>query len=442
MHVKAWLVGGWDRIRGSFWFVPSLMSAAAVGLAAGALALDRGSAGRWIEVLGLAYGGSAEGAADVLKTIAGSMMTVAGVVFSITLVALSLASSQFGPRVLRNYMRDPVNQAVLGAFVATFLYCILVLLAVRRVDEGAFVPQISVAVAVALALASMALLVYFIHHVAVSIQADELIARLGAELDGRVQALFPERIGQAAKRPPGRTLPEAFAGDSRELAAEMDGYLQIVDADALLRIASSRELVLRLEKRPGDYVSRGMALARIWPASSAPGELDRELGGAFTIGSQRTPAQDIGFGVQQLVEVAMRALSPGVSEPFTAFACIDRLGSALRGLAQREPPAAARADDQGRVRLVAPAATFPQVLAAAFDPIRLAADGDVPASMRLLDALDAVIAVATRPEDLEALQRQAVLLATAAQSHPASRREGLLARCEATLAGCEARASR
>jgi uncharacterized membrane protein len=431
-------VHGWDRVRTSFWFVPSLMSALAAGAAAAALALDHGPAGRWVEGLWLAYGGSPEGAADVLKTIAGSMMTVAGVVFSITLVALSLASSQFGPRVLRNYMRDPINQAVLGAFVATFLYSVLVLLAVRRVDEGGFVPQIAVMLAVAMALASMALLVYFIHHVSVSIQADELVARLGEELGARVEVLFPEHLGEAARPRAETVLPEGFERDSRALEAGADGYLQVVDSDVLLGIAESRDLVVRIDRRPGEYLSRGMTLGRAWPASRATDEVDRELGGAFTFGNQRTPSQDIGFGIQQLVEVAMRALSPGVNEPFTAFACIDRLGSAMRSLAQRETPAAARADREGKLRVVARPLTFPEGLAAAFDPIRLESCTNVPVAMRLLDALESIAAVATRSADRAAVRRQVLLLSEGARNREAPRREGVVARCEALLAAWDA----
>jgi uncharacterized membrane protein len=172
--MKAQLLKSWDNIRSSFWFVPALMAVGAVMLAIATVAADRTSTNTWLRAASWVYSGSAEGASVVLGTIAGSMITIAGVVFSMTLVALSLASSQLGPRLLRNFMRDKTNQMVLGTFVATFVYCLLVLRTIRRVDEGAFVPHVSVTIGVLFALASLAVLIHFIHHVSLSIQADEI----------------------------------------------------------------------------------------------------------------------------------------------------------------------------------------------------------------------------------------------------------------------------
>ena len=183
--MRAQLLKYWDRIRSSFWFLPSLMACGAVALALATVALDGSVTDDWLQTLAWVYTGGAEGASAVLETIAGSMITIAGVVFSLTLVALSLASSQFGPRLLRNFMRDTANQVVLGTFVATFLYCLLVLRTIRRADEVAFVPHLSVTLGVLFAIASLGVLIYFIHHVSVSIQADEIIARVGSGADRR-----------------------------------------------------------------------------------------------------------------------------------------------------------------------------------------------------------------------------------------------------------------
>ena len=177
------------------------------GLALAAVALDEAVSDRWLQSLSWAYNGGAEGASPVLGTIAGSMITIAGVVFSMTLVALTLASSQLGPRLLRNFMRDTVNQAVIGTFVSTFVYCLLVLRTIRRADEVAFVPHLAVTLGVLLALVSLGVLIYFIHHVAVSIQADQVIARVGKELFESIERLYPRRIGDAPEGADPRRLP-------------------------------------------------------------------------------------------------------------------------------------------------------------------------------------------------------------------------------------------
>ena len=414
--MKATLLSWWDRIRGSFWFLPALMSLAAVALAFAVLELDRGAAGRWLASHGFGYGGSAEGASTVLQTIASSMITIAGVVFSITLVALSLASSQFGPRLLRNFMRDTANQAVLGVFIATFLYCILVLRAVRRADESLFVPHIGVAVGVLLALAGIAMLVYFIHHVSMSIQADEMIARVGLEVHEAIDRMFPERIGRSRREAPCETLlPESFARDARTIEAGEDGYLQRVEPDVLMDVARRGELIVRLHRRPGDYVIAGSALASAWPAERVDDAAAGEISGAFAFGIQRTPVQDVRFSLEQLVEIAVRALSPGVNDPYTALACVDRIASALHRLAQREMPSAYRADDEGRLRVVAIPATFAELLDAAFDPLRQHGRTNTAITIRLLEAIGAVAAVARRAADRDALRRQAEMIARGAR---------------------------
>ena len=168
---------------------------------------------------------------------------------------LSLASSQLGPRLLRNFMRDTANQVVLGTFVATFVYCLLVLRTVRRADEVAFVPHLSVSIGVLLAIVSIGVLIYFIHHVSVSIQADEVVARVGRELQEGIDRLYPGQLGKPgsdfSKAPGEAELPVAFAREARPVRSLADGYLQLIDADALMALASEEDLLLRLERRPG-----------------------------------------------------------------------------------------------------------------------------------------------------------------------------------------------
>ena len=190
------------------------MACLAVALALGAVELDKAATEDWLKRLSWIYSGGAEGASLLLGTVAGSMIAIAGTVFSMTLVALSLASSQLGPRLLRNFMRDTANQVVLGTFVATFVYCLLVLRTIRRGDEVAFVPHLAVTIGVLLAIVSIGVLIYFIHHVSVSIQADEVVAQVGRELVDGIDRLFPGHLGKPASEVSSATgeadLPSAF----------------------------------------------------------------------------------------------------------------------------------------------------------------------------------------------------------------------------------------
>jgi uncharacterized membrane protein len=318
------------------------------------------------------FSGGGEGASAVLGAIAGSMITIAGVVFSLTLLALSLASQQFGPRLLRNFMRDRANQVVLGTFIATFLYCLLVLRTIRRADDAAFVPHLSVTLGVLFAIASLGVLIYFVHHVAVSIQADELVSVVGTELLQSIDRLFPEHIGGEIHgcRDGDPDLPATFAREACPVVAREDGYLQLVDSDDLMTVAKEHDLVLQLHYRPGHYIVAGSPLLRAWPAQQLDEGIRNRINGAFILGGERTSTQDIEYVIGQLVEIAVRALSPGVNDPFTAITCVDRLGSALHRLAQREMPSPQRYDDEHKLRVVAPATSFAALLDAAFNQIR------------------------------------------------------------------------
>jgi uncharacterized membrane protein len=389
-------------------------------LAAATVALDESATVEsWMVEQDWAYTGGAEGAGQVLSTIAGSMITIAGVVFSMTLVALSLASSQLGPRLLRNFMRDTRNQVVLGAFIATFVYCLLVLRTIRRAEEIAFVPHLSVTTGVLLAIVSLGVLIYFIHHVSVSIQADEVVARVNAELLDGIDRLFAESIRPGAPRPAdvraGAGLPAALDGEARPVASADDGYLQSIDLDALLALAKEENALFRLERRPGQYVVMGCPLATVWPGDRVTEPLAERINSAFILGHRRTTVQDIEFPIHQLVEIAVRALSPGINDPFTAITCVDRLGSALHRLAQREMPSPYRLDEQDRLRLVVPAVGFPEILNASFGPIRQYARSSAVVTIRLLESIAVIAGAAHRPTDRAALLRQAEMIVRGAR---------------------------
>lgn len=407
-----------DRIRSSFWFLPAVMAGGAMVLAFATVALDT-PVTDWLTLnWGLTFTGGAEGASSLLGAIAGSMITIAGVVFSMTLVALSLASSQLGPRLLRSFMRDTKTQMVLGTFVATFLYCLLVLRTIRRAEEILFVPHLSVALGVLLAVVSVGVLIYFIHHVSVSIQANEVVARVGMELIEEIERLFPESIGRGAPRiptePPDADFLNSFDREARPIGSAGDGYLQFVDGDALMALAMQEDFVIRLERRPGHYVVATRPLALVWPGNRVTDQLVDRVNAAFALGNQRTSGQDIEFAVNQLVEIAVRALSPGVNDPFTAMTCVDHLGSALCRLAERDMPSPYRHDTQDQLRLITPVFTFPDVTDAAFNQIRQYGRSSTAVTIRLLETIAEVAGSVHWPEDRAALLRHARMIARGA----------------------------
>jgi len=412
--MRLWLAGKWDDVRTSFWFVPTVMVAAAILLSLAMIHLDKAApAHSGLAALGWTFTRGPEGSRAVLSTVAASMMTIASVTFSITVVALQLASSQFGPRLLRNFMRDRGNQVAIGAFIATFTYCLLILRTVNGTEDERFVPNISVTVALLLALASLGVLIYFIHHAAESIQAENVIAAVGAELDRDIDRLYPAEIGGPPRDATPRDaegdpkLPGGFRAGSCEILAEESGHIRAVDGDHLLGLAVDRDLVIELTSRPGKFIFAGEALARAWPASRLEDEAADSIRSAFYVGPRRTQAQDVEFVIDQLVEIAVRALSPSGGDPFTAIGCINRLGASLGRLADRELPSRHRVDEEGRLRIVADGSTPTGIVDAAFNQIRQASRGDVAVTLRLLEVLGEIGRRSRAPEFRAALRRQA-----------------------------------
>lgn len=395
--MKIKLLKLWDSLHSSYWFVPTLMATIAIALAFGMVTLDRLGMSGPIEKLGWIYSGGPEGARTLLSSVAGSMITVAGTVFSITLVALQLASSQFGPRLIRNFMQDTGNQVVLGTFIATFIYCLLVLRTIHGQDYEVFVPQISVTVGILLAIASIGVFIYFIHHASTSIQSSYIIAQVGSDIDKAIDRLFPEKIGHgvANSRRSVEEIPANFHREASPILATSSGYLQAIDDEKLMQIAKSKNLILRLKYGPGKFIVQGSEIVAVWPNKAVDKNLAKQIHQLFILGRQRTEQQDIEFSIDQLVEIAVRAISPGVNDPFTAISCIDRLSVALCGLAEREFPSPYRYDEEKNLRVIAERVTFVGIIDAAFNQIRQYSKPDVAVQIRLLETI-AVIATHTK----------------------------------------------
>ena len=433
------LRASWEYLRGTYWAVPSAMAVAAVVLSFVMIKVDEAATASVLDRLSWVYTGGPEGARAVLSTIAASMITVAGVTFSITIVALTLASQQFGPRLLRNFLRDLGNQVVLGTFVSTFTYCLLVLRTVRGSDDEEFVPHLAVTVGVVLAMLSLGVLIFFIHHVATSIQASRIIANVAADLEAAIDRLFPESIGEDAATaeaiavsPDESSVP---GKDPREVLSTTTGYVQAIDAGGLMRLARERDVVLRVRARPGAFVRKGQALLAIEATSAAGDRDDQAFQRMFITGSNRTGTQDVTFFVEQLVELAVRALSPGINDPGTARLCIDRLEQALCHLAGRRLPSAALQDEDGRVRVFAHSVTFAGILESAFSEIARYGRSSASVTCRLLAAVREIGSCVQRAADREALVRQAEAIAGEARESLFSRgdRERIAAAYRATL---------
>jgi uncharacterized membrane protein len=357
----------------------------------------------WIGVeavrdFGWLYTFGPEGARAILSAIASSMITVAGLTFSITMLTLQLASSQFGPRLLRNFMRDRGNQLVLGTFIGTFIYCLLVLRTVRGTEEAHFVPHIAVAFGVLLAIASIAVLIYFIHHVATSIRIETLLAQLAAETSGAIDQLYPERMGLdgllSGNAAPETFIPADFELRVRAISCGQNGYVQRVDVDALMGLATEHELIVRIEARPGRFVKEEDAILVAYPQESLSDEMAGRLRGAFVVGQERTPEQDLEFSIRRIVEIAQRALSPGINDPTTALYCIDRLGETLSRLAERNIPSPMRFDEKQRLRVMTQVASLDDLACSAFAAVARYGIEDADVVAKLLSTMDMLAASA------------------------------------------------
>ena len=386
-----------ESVRTGFWAVPSVCVVGAAVLALGLVRLDRARSTQ----VAYAFGAGPDGAREVLSAITTAMITFTGLVFSITIVVLQLASSQFSPRVLRTFLRDRQTQASLGVFVATFVYAVLVLRTVDSADEERFVPAIATTVAVALLLLSVGVFVAYIHHVATSIQVSSIIQAISTETRHTLDRRFPAGTAQPADP---RPLPDAPV--TAAVPARRSGVVVSVDESRLVALAAEADVVLHCCVRLGQFVPEGAPLLHV---TGDAARLDgRSVGAAVRQGKDRSLEQDVAFGLRQLVDIAARALSPGINDPTTAVQSLDALHDLLRRLATRSTRAHVHTDDRGAVRLVLLPERLDQLLCLALDEICQYGRESGQVRRRLDDLLRDLLAVALpehRAEVEEALRR-------------------------------------
>ena len=393
-------------MRYSFWFVPSLIIMASIVLAIALIEVDSASGDLWLIQWSRQLGAGAEGSREIMSTIAGSMMSVVGVTFSMILVVLSLVSSQYTSRILRNFMRNRATQVALGIFVGIFTYCLIVMRTIRGGDEGTFIPNLSVFFGFVLALLGIGTLMFFIHHIASSIQASNIVASVADETILAIERLFPQHLGQTPDEDADQQTPELLKGRSwKVFLARKNGYIQKVNNESLLRIALDQKTIVRMERGIGEFVVQGTPLVSIAVQDTLEEETINALLASFTLSNHRTVEQDLSFGIKQIVDVALKALSPSIVDTTTAVLCVDYLSAILSQIATRKMPSALRYEE-GQLRVIAQGPSFERLLAEAFNQIRSIAKGDVVIIARMIDAFETLAGFTSSPQRRKSLLTQ------------------------------------
>ncbi len=405
----------WEELRTTFWVVPSILIVVSVLLFIVTFEVDLAAHHGDLTLPVWIRTGSADAERQVLIAIAAAVITVIGVVFSITILALTLASQQFGPRMMRNFVRDIGNQVTLGVFVGTFVFSVLTLVTINSVGST-FVPHLSTSVAEALLLVDLGVLIYFIHHISTSIQLPEVIAGIADDLMRSIDAEFPDEVGAGdgiAQQRVGRSVAELLTlmdEDGAVVRSQVSGYLQYVGYAQLISIATRTDSVVRLEHRPGHYLATGRPLAFVLATGGGPGGRARLVEGACD-----RPAPDAGPGPglrpsSQLVEIAIRSLSAAVNDTFTALTCIDWLSAGLGRVSGRVLDEGVYRDGTGKVRLIEFDPSYARMVNRAFDKIRQGAQAMPAVLIRLVDSIGSIMLDTTSPDQRAVLRRQAEMV--------------------------------
>jgi uncharacterized membrane protein len=319
----------------------------------------------------------------ILGGIAASMMTVVSIVFAILLMTLTLASMQFSPRIIVSFTKDRVTQWTLGIFLGTFSYCIAALPAARSLPTP-FAPVATVLGAMELAGVCVALLLFFIHHISRAISVNHIVDRIAVETEAMIEEMMPwprKLRGITAHDPVQSTIWETA------VLSDVSGYIRLIDTTRLVVLAKTYRVKLRVIRRVGHFVPAGIPLLMVSKNDRLSPEGSAEIRQAFDFGPSRTLQQDVEFGVLQIVDIALKAISPAVNDPSTAISCVDQLSRILIRFASREAPDSILYDPPGVFRVSIPWIGFERLLDSALDQIRMYSKTDIAVSLRLLRAL-------------------------------------------------------
>ncbi len=397
-------------LNASYWFLPALLTVTAFILSFVTYYVDVRLGSGWVTDLWWLHSSKPDGARSLLSSISGSMISVAGTVFAITVAAVVYASGNYGPRLLTNFMTDRGNQVSLGIFIATFVYSLMTLRTIRQPDEGGgvgFVPELSLLIAIFMALLSVGVLVYFLHHVPDSIRINNVVAGIGKRALRDIRKRYPDAWD-------GHDFDYRGEPKGRAIAADDTGYLAVVDFASLRDTAKDKNVVIHLKVRGGDFVHPHVPLAVI---ESDPQELctDDDLRSAFAIGDSRTSSQDVEYSIDELVEIALRALSPGINDPFTAITCIHWLGAATTVAAHRDLRRDPDGHPYGDAGVFAIADDFDHFVARGFGSVRTSAATNVIAARILFEAIEATALTCPSSGRRETLVAEAQLLMAQAE---------------------------
>ena len=399
----------WNELKATFWFVPVLIILFSILLATGFVYIDgiisipQDSPARFFLV------NNADSARSILATISGAMIGVAGTVFSVTLVALTLASSQLGPRLIKNFMYIRLNQIVLGSYISTYLYCLIVLNSIRENNENTFIPSLSILLAIIAAIINIVLLIVFIHKIAISIQADKVISDISSFISKQVRTLFPEKMGDETdteKDFPVDQIKSKYANKT-SVKCPKRGYLQYIDSESLLNVVTDLDALFELQYRPGDFLVEDIEIGKLYTNDPPEEDALNQILYPFVIGTTKTAQQDLEYPIHQMVEIAARALSPGVNDPYTAIACIDHLTATMCYLAQVKFPSKYRIDDNQQLRVIADTLDFEGVLDAAFNQIRQFSAGSTAVIIKIMEVLTIIHEFTTQESHREAVIKHA-----------------------------------
>jgi len=420
MNLPLRLRAFWDDLRTSLWFRPAAGALLAVIVAAWLLFLDQSSLITPPDFFAI----GADSARAVLTAIAGAMLAVVGLVFSILMVALVLASQQFSPRILRNFVRDPISQDVLGVFIAVFVYSLLVLARISEREDATFTPVFSVTGAILLAMVAIGVLIYFIDHITKTIRVSYIIADINQQTESLLQNWGAATDTEHADTNPDQ--PNSDSIDEAIVTALRAGYLQAIDYSELVQAAQTHDITIQLERMVGDFVAKDGALLRFWPATLAADLITEWLRSAFDIGTERTMFDDVLFGFRQLVDIALKAISPAVNDPTTAVNCIDYLTNLLIQVVHYPDSPIYYRDENAILRVICRKPTFDMMLDLAFDQLRHYSGAEVTITLRLLTALTEIAAATDDTKRQAALWRHATMIRRNADqgiSEPLDRRK-------------------
>jgi uncharacterized membrane protein len=377
----------WDYVGGALWVLPTLTVLVFLLIGAALSRVEVDGDTPWTR---LAFQGTAEDARSLLIVVSSTMITVTGLVFALTIVALQIASGQYSPRLLRSFMRDRGTQLVLSIFVGAFAYSTagLYTVGVQGSGQEAFVPRLAVSGSLALALASVGVLIYFIHHLAHSIQIDTIMSQVERETRSVIDDVYSD---QPRYREPEELCPEP-PPEAVDLPSPRSGYIQAVDPDPLFQVAVQHDRVVVLARQVGDHIVAGTPIARAWPRSATrppPGAetLREAVAAGVLVGFERTVVQDVGFGIRRLVDIANKALSPAINDPYTGVQAVHHLSVLLCGLARLRLGDWTVHDDRGELRVAVPRPTFADYLRLGTAQIRRFGAGEPAVTRALIVAL-------------------------------------------------------